>query len=815
MSNHVKLWIDYLNNTYFHGCNFRKAIVMPVIRFYFLIILIMMPKLYLFLLLLFFRLGLYAQDLKLWYDKPAQRWEETLPLGNGLIGMMPDGKVLDESIVLNEISMWSGSSEDPNNYEAYKSVKDIQQHLFAGENDLAEALVNKNFVTSGKGSNYGTGANASYGSFQNFAFLNFIHQIPGEVSNFRRELDLEKAKAFTSFDVGGVRYTREYFTSFDKNIGVIRLKASKRGAISFAAHVYREENIQDIHVTDSEIAWSGALPDGKGGLGTHFAGKIKVIAKGGSTRNYDHQILVKNADEVLIYFSGATDYYGYEPKEKVAKELLGAAYWKYDKLFSKHQKNYSSTFNRVRLTLSDDIKKDNVPTNIRIKNFYENPGQDNGMAVLYYQFGRYLSIASTAPAHERALPPNLQGLWAHQIQTPWNGDYHLNINAQMNHWGVEVSNLSEYHRPFIDLIKRIAKEGEKTAKAYYNAPGWVVYMMTNVWGYSAPGEQASWGASTASGWLCNHLWEHYLFTQDKQYLAEIYPVLKGAAEFYKATLVQDPKTGWLVTSPSVSPENGFKLPNGKRTAVVMGPTIDSQIIRELYQAIIESNNILELHDDFAAALTDDLKKIAPAVVVSPSGRVMEWLEDYEEIEPKHRHVSHLYGLYPANFISPITTPEWADAAKRSLEVRGDEGTGWSRAWKILFWARLHDGDHALEILRQLLKPAIADGTTYQGDGAGTYPNLFCAHPPFQIDGNFGGSAGIAEMLLQSHDGYIHLLPALPAAWKTGAVKGLKARGNYTVDITWKDGVVVDYKVSGKKGEKIDVMLNGEKKSIKL
>ncbi|WP_164123322.1 glycosyl hydrolase family 95 catalytic domain-containing protein [Sphingobacterium sp. xlx-130] len=748
----------------------------------------------------------HGQDLRMWYDKPAVKWEEALPLGNGRIGMMPYGGVKDEQIVLNEISMWSGSEQDPNNYDAYKSVGQIQQLLFQGKNDEAEKLVNQNFVCSGKGSGFGNGATVPYGCFQSFGFLNFIHFIEGDFSNYRRSLDLQTAKAETSFEANGIRYLREYFTSQDKNVGVVRLSASKKKSIGFALHFYRDKDVKDYQLQQDEITVTGRLPNGLGGDGLEFVGKIKVVAKGGKQQLYDNQVIIKEADEVLIYFTASTSYYDSSPKTDVSNNLRDADKWSYNKLFAAHLREYQRTFGRVGLTLKDQISKANLPTDQRIKDFFEHPEEDNGMAALYYQFGRYLMISSAAPKYEKALPPNLQGLWAHQIQTPWNGDYHLNINAQMNHWGVEVGNLPEYHKPFIALIKRIAKEGKKTAKAYYNAPGWVVYMMTNIWGYSAPGENASWGASTASGWLCNHLWEHYLFSGDEGYLREVYPLLAGAAQFYQATLVKDPKTGWLVTSPSVSPENGFKLANGKTASVVMGPTIDNQIVRELYGAVITADSILGLKDSFAQTLRTDLKHIPPAVRVSSSGRVMEWLEDYREIEPRHRHVSHLYGLYPAAFISPVTTLDWATAAKKTLEVRGDEGTGWSRAWKILFWARLHDGDHALEILRQLLKPAFLRNDKV---GAGTYPNLFCAHPPFQIDGNFGGSAGISEMLLQSQDGYIHLLPALPTAWKEGTVKGLRARGNRLVDITWKDGKVQSYKIKGKKGDKVRVVIEGK------
>lgn len=754
-------------------------------------------------------LNVYAQDLVMWYDKPANRWEEMLPLGNGWLGMMPNGHPKDEQIVLNEISMWSGAPQDANNYEAHRYVKSIQELLLAGKNDQAEKLVNNHFVCKGQGSGYGNGAKVPYGCYQNFGFLNILYPNIGEVTNYKRSLDLSTALAKTTFSSDGVAYTRTYLTSQADNIGIIKLEADKKSAITFALHFYREENVTNYKINGDEITINGVLPDGSGGAGVNFAAKIKVVVRGGVTLNHDHELIVKNADEAEIYFTASTSYYETDPLQVVNANLHNSKSLKYASLKKRHLKKYKEVFDRVHLHIDDAQDNTTTPTDIRIRNFYIDPTKDNGLATLYYQFGRYLTISSTARNSYKALPPNLQGLWAHQIQTPWNGDYHLNVNAQMNHWGVEVNNLSEYHVPFINLIKRISKEGYATAKAYYNAPGWVVFMMTNVWGYSAPGEEASWGSSTASGWLCNHLWEHYSFTKDQNYLQEIYPILKGAAQFYQASLVFDPNTRKYVTSPSVSPENSFKMQNGKTASVVMGPTIDNQIVRELYSSVIAADSILQLKDAFAIVLKNNLANLPPPVVISNSGRIMEWLEDYEEVEPTHRHVSHLYGLYPAAFISPVTTPEWAEAARKTLQVRGDEGTGWSRAWKILFWARLHDGDHALEILRQLLKPAFKDSETYNGVGAGTYPNLFCAHPPFQIDGNFGGSAGIAEMLLQSHDGYIHLLPALPKSWASGKVRGLKARGGYTVDITWKNGKVSDYAVHGRNTKNVKIKIGDD------
>lgn len=747
-----------------------------------------------------------AKDpLQLWYDRPATVWEATLPLGNGRLGLMPDGGITTERIVLNEITLWSGSPQDANRYEAHTRVAEIQRLLLEGRNDEAERLVDANFICAGSGSGHGAGANVPYGCFQTLGAMEITYDHPaGEVTAYRRYLDLPTAVAGTAYTVGQTRYQREYFASFAGDVGVIRLQAEGPGTLSFSVTLTREER-GDVRVEGEELQLTGALNDGHGGIGMRYMARVRIVHRGGQLTTNGTALRVTGAREAVLYFSAATDYRGTLYEQWSAERLAQAVKSSYRQEKKHHVAAYQRLFNRVSLDLGGADRAD-LPTDGRLQSFFEHPAGDNGLAELYFQFGRYLSISSTRPG---LLPPNLQGLWAHQVQTPWNGDYHLNINAQMNHWPVEVTNLSELHRPFIDLIRMVAEAGRQTARAYYRAPGWVCYMMTNIWGYAAPGEQASWGASTASGWLCHHLWEHFQFTNDTAFLAEAYPVMRDAAVFYLHTMIREPKHGWLVTAPSVSPENRFRLPNGREASVAMGPTIDNQIVRDLFSQVIAAAAILGRDVGLVDSLQQGLAQLPPPVQVGRDGRVMEWLEEYEEIEPQHRHVSHLYGLYPTAFISPHTTPEWAAAARKTLEVRGDGGTGWSRAWKILFWARLQDGDHALEILRQLLQPAFSGSTTYGGQDAGTYPNLFCAHPPFQIDGNFGGTAGIAEMLLQSHTGVIHLLPALPGAWANGTVRGLKARGNYTVDITWSDGRVTDYRVSSPTGKPVTVLVNGE------
>lgn len=744
------------------------------------------------------------------FEEPAQCWEETLPLGNGRLGIMPDGGIEEENIVLNDITLWSGKVADYSNPKAKESLPEIQRLLLEGKNYEAQELVYNTFTCSNKGSNWGNGALSNFGCFQTLGNIEIDYLYDNDVDvkdgSYIRKLDLNNAIATTEFETDETKYRREYFVSRDADVAVIRLDADKSKMISVDIQLNREECVE--YVTEDEaIVMFGQLKDGSGGdEGMKYLSKVTVNNVGGKVEYKDNKIIVRNADRLTLIFSSATNYKNNDYLTLTDSLMNDAKSRNYIPLRKKHIKSYQELFNRVDVDFGEGITE-NHPIDDRLFDFQDE--DDPQLAALYFQYGRYLFISST---REDLLPPNLQGLWANTIQTPWNGDYHLNINVQMNHWLAEVCNLSELHKPLTEFTKGIVESGEKTAQDFYGADGWTAHSICNLWGFTAPGEHPSWGATNTGGaWLCQHLYQHYLYTKDIEYLKEIYPVMKGAAEFFNSVMIEEKEHSWLVTAPTSSPENSFYLSDGRIASVCMGPTMDIQIITELYQNVIAASEILGVDKDFAETLKSNIKRFPP-MQISEDGYLQEWLEDYREPEIHHRHVSHLFGLHPGRLITKTQTPDLYEACKMSLERRGDEGTGWSRAWKINFWARLHDGERAYKLLKNLLTPAMTGDRV----GAGTYPNLFCAHPPFQIDGNFGGTAGIAEMLIQSHDGLIEVLPALPSAWKTGYFKGLCAENGAVVDCYWEDGILNKIVIKSKIGGIYRILMpDGNVKEIKL
>jgi len=775
-------------------------------------------------------------------DQPAQHFTESLPLGNGRLGAMMFGKTNKEKIVLNEISLWSGGPQDADRPDAHLYLDTIQQLLKETKNVEAQKILEKNFVANGRGSGYGRGAKEPYGCYQTLGNVNIAwHDSILPVSQYRRVLNLENAVATTSFVRNHQHYTEELFV--DQQNDVVWLKLEAQGDQGINADVWldrteREEPIQG----NGFLGIKGQLPNGtekpkENGqsltppLGMQFAAILNWQHRGGQVEVIGGKVKLFGVKVCWFKISAATNYglkSGTLTEENVvnkARMFLTALRGKtYELAVSEHQQKYQQFFNRCRWTTytnSNAFEQQQEPVSVgkndptvwstpsRLKKFSEG-GEDPTLPILYFNYGRYLMISSSRPG---GLPSNLQGLWAEEYQTPWNGDYHLNINLQMNYWMAEPANLADLAEPLHRFTASLVKNGEKTAQSYYRAPGWVAHVISNPWHYTSPGEGANWGSTLTGGaWLCGHIWEHYRFTLNEKFLQEYYPVLKGAALFMESILIKDPATGWLVTAPSNSPEHAFVMPDGRVANTCMGPTMDQQITRQLLGAAIASAKTLQIDQPLQNRWQKIRAQLAPNQI-GIEGDLNEWLHDWKDAEPQHRHISHLYGLHPYDEIHPIWTPEWAKGARKTLEQRGSGGTGWSMAWKMNFWARLHDGAQAFNMFKRLLTPVqVRNG---KSSGGGTYPNLFCAHPPFQIDGNFGATAALMEMLLQSSEQELYLLPALPAQWKNGDIKGLKARGAVETAIRWKNNELEWVVLQSEIKQTITLHYRGKKISIPL